>query len=194
MKRLYIPAAIAFFLMSVMSEPVSAQGNSRHSKGHKGNKKWKASKEHRHEVVRERDSRTYYHDDYGHKTSHYHAKNHRKYDREHYHRHNQHHEHRRHYPVYKHSEVRYLSCLPSRHYTRVYFGDEAYYYCDGHFYAYHSGCGYQLVDIHFQTVSHLPRHCDVRVVDGRRFYYKDGHCYLPHADGHYRVFNISLSF
>ncbi len=193
MKSLYRFQAITIVFLFMMSVAVSAQQNNRHKHDTRrsSHESCSNSSERQQERVRHQDKSTYYrqnnyhHRDKREKRNRNHAHNYSK-------KYSHHHETHRHYPVYNRPEVRYVRCLPSRHYTRMHIGNEAYYYCNGQFYAYHAGCGYHLVDMRFQTVSHLPRHCEVRVVDGRRFYYKDGHCYMPHADGHYRVFNISV--
>lgn len=193
MKRLHILAATTVFLCFMMSTITNAQGNShrRNDNGRHNYEKRKDRPERQNEHDRYRDKRDY------HYSRHHHREGQRDNHRYHSHEHERQyaHDHHREYchnPVYRAPQVRYVRCLPSRHYTRMYINNEVYYYCDGRFYGYHAGCGYHLVDVRYETVSHLPRHCDVRVVDGRRVYYKDGHCYLPHADGRYRVFNLTV--
>lgn len=192
MKRLDILHVITIVFLFTISVAISAQENNRHRhESRRGGHESRISRSERHqEGVRKLDKHTYSpQSDYRQRDV---RRRHNKCEAHKYtQKYNQKGKHH-HYPVYKHRDMRDVRCLPSRHYTRMYFGNETYYYCDGQFYTYHKDCGYHLVTIRFQSVSHLPRHCEVRVMDGRRFYYKDGYCYLPHAKGHYRVFNISV--
>ncbi len=195
MKRGRILSALLFFLMSVISMSLSAQGNSwkRQEERSKRHENSRRSAQKRSDRVQRDEGYRYRQNENEYRKPHHYSK------KKHAHRdgHNHHQKyysgHHYHYPKHQHVHRNYLRCLPAHHYTKVYLDGVVYYHCDGHLYTYHRGYGYLLADVQFHTVRHLPRHCDVRVYDGRRYYYKDGHCYLPQRDGHYQVFSITVA-
>jgi len=207
MKRIQYISAVLLGLFMILIIPIEAQSRRVHNTRNRNNKQCSGDHQHGDKHIRQHHNGrrassqcyTYHNEQHQHhkrstrcasKKVHYrnnkqynkhHAKHHVKGDYNHYDRHNKHH------------AKRYLRQLPTRHYVQVQIRDNTYFYCNGDFYLYQPGCGYQLADVRVHRVDGVPHHCTVRWVNGRKYLYKQGYYYIPNANGHYRLCNASVS-